>query len=108
MSRREIWRRGLAFLPEATRYLSALGFHTIAMWPEFPGTPNIDLQVPAELSSIGFYVMKDTQSDGSIRVAIQMRQHRFLGISMVQADGFFISRENLVRGFTKKDIWAVT
>ena len=108
MKHRDIWERGLTFLAESTRQLSTRGFDAISKWPEYPAAPNIDLRVPAELSSVRFTVMKDTQPDGSIRVAIQMYRHRFLCIGAMRADGFFISRGNIVRGFTEKDTWAVT
>ena len=108
MRHRDIWARGCVFLPEATRQLSALRFEDIAKWPEWPNEPDIDLRVPSELASIRFTVMKDTQPDGSIRVAIQMYRPLFLGIGSMRADGFFVSSGGNVRWFTEKDTWAVT
>src|SRR2546430_9116344 len=108
MKHRDIWRRGRAFLAEVTRRLSELDFDTIAKWPEYPKSPDIDFRVPAELSSVAFTVMKDTQPDGCIRVAIQMYRYRFLGIGAMAADGFFVSPTGNVRRFVEKDTWEVT
>ena len=108
MKHRDIWTRGCAFLPEATRQLAALRFEDISKWPEYPGKPYVDLRVPSELSDVQFTVMKDTQPDGSIRVTIQMYRYRFLGIGAMRADGFFVSPGGAVRWFTEKDTWAVT
>ncbi len=108
MKHRDIWQRGLAFFSETTRQLSTLGFETISKWPEYPKVPDVDLRVPAELSSLMFTVMKDTQPDGSIRVAIQMYRHRFLGIGAMHADGFFVSPGDSVRWFVEEDTWQVT
>ena len=108
MKHRDIWELGLAFLPEATRQLSTLSFDAISQWPEYPKTPDVDLRVPEELSSVVFTLMKDTQPDGSIRVAIQMYRHRFLGIGAMRADGFFVSPGGVVRRFVEEDTWEVT
>ena len=108
MKHREIWAKGCEFLPAATRRLAVLRFADIAKWPEWPGKPAVDLETPPELSSVRFTVMKDTQPDGNIRVAIQMYRYRFLGIGAMRADGFFISPENKLRWFTEKDTWEVT
>ncbi len=105
---RDIWQRGLNFLPEATRGLSGLGFDAISNWPDWPAVPAIDLLVPAELSSVRFTVMKDTQPDGSIRVAIQMYRYRFLGLGAMRADGFLIAPGDNLRWFTERDTWEVT
>lgn len=108
MKHREIWRLAREFLPAATRQLSTLNFDTISKWPEWPDIPTVDLGVPQHLSDVCFTVMKDTQPDGTIRVAIQMYRHRFLGIGAMKADGFFISPDGDVRLFTEKDEWEVT
>ena len=108
MRHRDIWAKGCEFLPAATRRLAGLRFAEIAKWPEWPEQPQVDLEAPPELSSVRFTVMKDSQADGSIRVAIQMYRHRFLGIGAMRADGFFISPEGGVRWFTDEDTWAVT
>ena len=105
---RDIWAKGCEFLPVVTRRLAGLPFADIAKWPEWPDQPELDLETPSELSSVRFTVMKDTQPDGSIRVAIQMYRYRFLGIGAMRADGFFISPGGGVRWFTEQDTWAVT
>jgi len=103
-----IWRKATEFLPVATRRLSTLGFDVISKWPEYPGEPAVDLGAPQELSSVRFTVMKDSQPDGTIRVAVQMYRHRLLGIGAMKADGFFISSAGEVRWFTEADEWEVT
>jgi hypothetical protein len=108
MKHRDIWAKGCEFLPAATRRLAELRFADIAKWPEYPSQPDVDLGAPQELSSVQFTVMKDTQPDGTIRVAIQMYRHRFLGCGSMHADGFFISPEGAVRWFTEEDTWEVT
>src|SRR5258706_3842280 len=108
MKHHDIWEHGLRFLAAATRQLSTLGFDVISKCPEYPSAPDVNLEVPAELSSVRFTVMKDTQPDGSIRVAIQMYRHRFLGIGAMRADGFFISRGNVLPEVTEQDALAVT
>ncbi len=80
----------------------------LAKWPEWPESPSIDLGIPAELSEYRFTVMKDTQPDKRIRIAIQIYRHRFLGIGQMTADGFFVSPDGEVERFTEKDVWAVT
>ncbi|OQW56481.1 MAG: hypothetical protein BVN28_14050 [Nitrospira sp. ST-bin4] len=77
--------------------LSKLSYAEIARWSEYPQAPDVELRVPNELSECKFTLMKDTQPDKSIRIAIQLYRHRFLGIGQVSADGFFIAPDGSVR-----------
>ena len=52
--------------------------------------------------------MKDTLPDGTIRVAVQLYRHRFLGIGSITADGFFVEPTGGVRRFTEEDTWDLT
>ncbi len=108
MKHHDIYELAQRFLAETTQHLSTLGFDIISKWPEYPQAPDLDLRVPAELLSFQFTVMKDTQPDGSIRIAIQMYRHIFMGCGRMTADGFFISKDKIVRGLPEKDLWEVT
>lgn len=94
-------------LASETARLGRLTYAEIALWPDFPQTLNIHLEIPAELSEYKYGVMKDTLPDKSIRVAIQLYRHRFL-VSWMTADGFVVSPNGNIRKFTQEDIWAVT
>ncbi|MBX3331818.1 MAG: hypothetical protein KF722_15530 [Nitrospira sp.] len=89
--------------------LSKVPYAEIAQWPEYPKTPEeVGLYVPPELSDYKFTLMKDTQPDKSIRVAIQLYRHRFFGFGQMSADGFFIVPNETIRQFTERDVWAIT
>ena len=108
MNRAQLNARAQEVLANEIQRLSKLPYAEIAGWSEYPQTPNAQLRVPDELSEYKFTLMKDTQPDKSIRVAIQLYRHRFLGIGQMSADGFFISPDGSVRKITEKDVWAVT
>jgi len=108
MNRRELKQRADSFLRELTDRLSAFPRSEIAKWPDFPLAPNVALNVPEELASYRFSLMKDATPDGRIRVAVQRYRHRFLGIGQMTADGFFVDPNGTVTRFTQKDIWQVT
>ena len=108
MKRAQLNTRAQEVLASEIDRLSKLSYTEIAQWPEFPQTPNVQLQVPTELSDYKYTLMKDTQPDKSIRVAIQLYRNRFLGIGQMSADGFFVSPDGNRRKFTEKDVWAVT
>lgn len=110
MNQAQLNTRAQEVLANEVARLSKLSYAEIAGWSEYPQTPNVELRVPNELSEykFTFTLMKDTQPDKSIRVAIQLYRHRFLGIGQMSADGFFIAPDGGVRRFTEKDIWAVT
>jgi hypothetical protein len=108
MKRAQLNTRAQEVLASEINRLSKLSYAEIAQWPEFPQTPSAHLQIPADLSEYKFTLMKDTQVDKSIRVAIQLYRHRFLGIGQMSADGFFVSPDGSLRKFGEKDVWAVT
>lgn len=108
MSYREEWQLAESFLRNAVQRLSAIPRDEIALWPEWPAIPSLDLKVPATYSEFKFTPMKDTLPDGTIRVAIQMYRHRFMGIGSMTADGFFVEPNGVIRAFTEKDSWSVT
>ena len=88
--------------------LSKPPYAEIAQWPEFPKPNDVALQIPPELSEYRFTLMRDAQADQSIRVAIQLYRHRFLGIGQMTADGFVILPNGSFRKFTEQDVWAMT
>ena len=108
MKRAQLNARAQEVLASETNRLSKLSYAQIAEWPEFPQTPNDLLQIPSELSEYRYTLMKDTQPDNSIRVAIQMYRYQFLGMGQMTADGFFLAPDGTLRRFTEKDLWAVT
>ena len=108
MKRSEVKELADKFLREATDKLSEISYETIQEWPEWPEKLDIDLGVPVELEKYSFGVMKDTQKDMSIRVAIQRYRYRFLGIGEMTADGFFKYPDGTEKRFTQEDIWEVT
>ena len=108
MTRAELDKRAEEVLGSEVHRLSKLSYAEIAGLAEYPETPNNELSIPAELSEYKFTLMKDAQSDDSIRVAIQLYRHRFLGIGRMSADGFFIYPDGRLRRFTEEDVWDVT
>ncbi len=108
MGHREQWEHARSFLREAVERLAAMPRHEIARWPEWPQLPTIDLNVPGAYSEFQFTLMKDTLPDGTIRVAVQLYRHRFLGIGSITADGFFVEPTGGVRRFTEEDTWDLT
>jgi hypothetical protein len=105
---REQWHSARAFLSAAVERLAQIPRDQIARWPEYPGVPEVNLEVPTDYAGFQFTPMKDTLSDGTIRVAVQMYRHRFMGIGAMTADGFFIEPSGSIRRFTEEDTWEVT
>jgi hypothetical protein len=108
VNRAELNARAQEVLANEIARLSKFSYAEIAGWSEYPQTPGEQLRVPDDLSDYKFTLMKDIQPDKSIRVAIQLYRHRFLGVGQMSADGFFIAPDGSVRKFTEKDTWAVT
>jgi len=108
MSHRERWQHARSLLTKAVERLAEIPREEIAGWPEWPQIPSIDLHVPETYADFQFTPMKDTLADGTIRVAVQMYRHRFLGIGSMSADGFFIAPSGSIRRFTEEDTWDVT
>ena len=108
MSNREKWKKARAALKNITARLATLPFSEISQWPEWPTVPNVDLRVPEEFSELKFTPMKDTLANGTVRVAVQMYKHHFLGIGSMTADGFYIEPNGSIRWFKEEDTWEVT
>jgi hypothetical protein len=108
MKRAQLNALAQEILSTETARLRQLPYAKIEQWPDFPNTPNMLLEIPTELSEYKYSLMKDTLPDRSIRVAIQLYRHRFLGIGWMTADGFVISPNGNLRNFTQEDIWEVT
>jgi hypothetical protein len=110
MNSREIHRRARVFLTDAVMQLKRLPTDSIRAWPEFPPSPNFDLNVPQELldAKCMFTLMKDTLPSGDIQIAIQYRRYRFLGISQVMADGFVITVAGPLEPLSQQTIWGLT
>ena len=98
-----------SFMAECLDRLRKVPFSDIASWPEYPAKPPISLDVPEELSSYSFTLMKDTLPSGDLRVAIQRRRSRLLGITAeVTADGFVVAPDGLSRPLSQQDIRDLT
>ena len=96
------------FLEVAVARLRSTPFEQIAKWPEYPGQPNVNLQIPAELAKYKFTLMKDTLPSGDVRVGIQCYRYRFLGMGQMSVNGFVISRDGTVRTLSEQDVWDLT
>ena len=96
------------FLREITDKLELLPFSELKTWPEWPESPDFELDVPEVLDKYSFGIMKDTQSDQSVRIAVQRYRPYILGIGEMTADGFFAHSDGSKRRFSQKDIWEVT
>jgi hypothetical protein len=110
MNSREIRGRARVFLTDAVAQLQRLPSDSIRAWPEFPPSPNVNLNVPRELleAKCVFTLMKDTLPSGDVQIAIQYRRYRFLGISQVMADGFVITAAGSVEPLSQQTIWDLT
>ena len=100
--------KATSFLQGLKRRIADLPRTEIETWPNWPAVPAFPLEVPSELSSYRFTVMKDTFPDGRIRIAIQCYRNLFLGIGSMSADGFVLSRDGSCSDLTEQDIWDVT
>lgn len=108
MNHRELRLRVEDFIQVTKERLSALSRKTIEAWPEYPAIPPFSLDVPPELSSYKFTLMKDTFPDGRIRIAIQSYEYRFLGIGYMSADGFSLLPTGALCELTEEDLWDLT
>jgi hypothetical protein len=104
----DIKRHADAFLAASLAPLRNLPFSVLAKWPDYPAEAPVDLQVPSELSSYTFTLMKDTLPTGEIRIAIQRYRHRFLGIGEMTANGFAAAPDGSVRPLSDQDVWDLT
>ena len=96
------------FLRETTDKLELLPFSELDTWPEWPEKPDFEIDAPEILGKHTFGVMKDTQRDLSIRIAVQRYRPYMLGVGEMTADGFFAYPDGSRKRFTQKDIWEVT
>jgi len=94
MNKHELQLKAHSFLQVAKDRIAALPRAEIEAWPNWPGIPAFPLEVPPELSSFQFTLMKDTLRDGRIRIAIQCYRYRFLG-GWMTADGFALLPETV-------------
>lgn len=101
-------RKVESFLQDLKNRIAALPRTEIETWPNWPAIPAFPLEVPTELSSYRFTIMKDTSPDGRIRIAIQCYRHAVLGIGSMSADGFVSSPDGSRSDLTEQNIWDVT
>lgn len=97
-----------SFLKNLKNRIAALPRIEIETWPNYPVIPVYPLEVPSELSSYTFTLMKDTFPDGRIRIAIQCYRPLFVLGCWMSADGFVSSPDGSYSDLTEQDIWDVT
>jgi hypothetical protein len=96
------------FLQVTKDRIAALPKTEIETWPNYPAIPSFSLNVPPELSSLQFTVMKDIFPDGRVRIAIQCFHYSFLGSGHMIVDGFVLLPDGSRCALTQEDIWDVT
>lgn len=102
------WEKAKGVLETTAERLALLSFIEISQWPEYPQIPDVDLNIPGDYTDITFTLMKDTLPNGTVRVAIQMYKHHFLGIGSMTASGFFIDANSSICWLKEEDIWELT
>lgn len=100
--------KATSFLQDLKNRLAALPRTEIETWPNYPGIPVYPLEVPSELSTYTFTLMKDTFPNGRIRIAIQGYRPFFLGAGWMSADGFVSSPDGSYSDLTEQDIRDIT
>jgi hypothetical protein len=108
MSNREQWGKARDVLRKYAEQLATLPYNEIAQWPEWPEIPSIDLGPLKEFKEFKVTPMKDTLANGTVRVAVQMYKHHFLGVGSLTADGFLIDPNGSIRWLREEDLWDVT
>jgi hypothetical protein len=83
MKKHEQQLKAHSFLQVTKDRIAALTRVEIEAWPNWPDIPSFALNVPPELSSFHFTLMKDAFPDGRIRIAIQCYRYRFLGFGWI-------------------------
>jgi hypothetical protein len=101
-------KAALSFLQITKDRIAALQKAEIEAWPNYPAIPAFSLDVPPELSSYQFTLMKDMLPNGRIRIAIQCYRYRFLGMGYMTADGFVLLPDGSCCALTEEDIWDLT
>jgi hypothetical protein len=101
-------RQATSFLRDLKSRIAVLPRTEIEAWPNYPVIPVYPIEVPSELSSYTFTLMKDTFPDGRIRIAIQCYRHYFLGTGFMSADGFVSSPDGSCSDLTEQDFWDIT
>jgi hypothetical protein len=106
----EIRRRADEFLKQTISRLRSTPLSTIREWAEYPASTALDLGVPVDLleKRCVFTLMKDTLTNGDIRVAVQFSRYRFLGMSDMTAEGFIISPDGTLKDLSQQDHWDLT
>ena len=107
-NKRELQLKAASFLQVTKDRLAALPRAEIESWPNYPAIPSYSLDVPPELSSYQFTLMKESFPDRGIRIAIQCFQDRFLGSAYISVDGFVLLPDDSIRALTEQDIWDLT
>ena len=100
--------KATSFLQDIKNRIAALPRTELETWPNWPAMPAFLVEVPSELSSYKFTIMKETFPDGRIRIAIQGYRHFFLGSGWMSANGFVSSPDGSLSDLTEQDIWDVT
>ncbi len=109
MASGDLKRSADSFMADCLERLRKVPFSDIASWPEYPAVPPVPLNVPEELSSYTFTLMKDTLPTGEVRIAIQRYRSRLLGITAeMTANGFVATPNGLTRPLSEQDIWDLT
>jgi hypothetical protein len=97
------------FMASCLDRLRNVPFSDLSKWPEYPAVTPMPLEVPKELSSSTFTLMKDTLPTGDVRIAIQRCRSRLLGITAeVTAHGFVVTPNGLTRPLSEQEIWELT
>lgn len=100
--------KAILLLRDLKARIASLPRTELETWPNWPEIPLFPVEVPSELSSYKFTIMKDSFPDGRIRIAIQCYRHFFLGSGSMSADGFVSSPDGSRSDLTEQDIWDVT
>src|SRR5512145_2453963 len=105
MNKRELQSKAQSFLQLTKDRLATLPRSEVEAWPNWPSVPSFSLEVPEDLSSYTFTLMKDSFPDGRIRLAIQCYRYRFLGLGWMSADGFNLMPDGSHSDLTQQDVW---
>lgn len=109
MASGDLKRSADGFMADCLDRLRKVPFSDISSWPEYPAVPPMPRDVPEELRSYTFTLMKDTLPTGEVRVAIQRYRSRLLGITAeVTANGFVVAPNGLTRPLSEQEIWDLT
>ncbi len=77
-------------------------------WPEWPESPPFEYASHPNLKKYTFTVMKDTLSNGDVRIAIQRYRKYILGFGEMAAEGFVVDSENNRRFCAEGELYDLT